>query len=203
MLGDHLGQDGVATRAHVGRGDEQHVSPVVVELDGDRAHVDAGDARTLHGHGNAGGAHLAVAHVAHGELLFPAEHVAAVLHAAVQGAGVGHLAEIGRHGHALAHHVLLAQLNRVATQLRRQLVDGGFHGELALRGTEAAVRARRLHVRVHHVGVELERLKRAGIERDGLVTGQADRGPAVLAVGARIRQRGHPKRADAAVAVRA
>ena len=44
MLGDHLGQDGVATRAHVGRGDKQHVSPVVVELDSDRAHVDAGDA---------------------------------------------------------------------------------------------------------------------------------------------------------------
>ena len=119
MLGDHLGQDGVAARAHVGRGDEQHISPVVVELDGDRAHVDAGDARTLHGHGNAGCAHLAVAHVANGELLLPAEHVAAVLHATVQGAGVGDLVEVGGHGHAFAHHVLLTQLHRVAAQRSR------------------------------------------------------------------------------------
>ena len=44
MLGDHLRQNGVAACAHVRRADDQHVCAVVVELDGDRAHVNAGNA---------------------------------------------------------------------------------------------------------------------------------------------------------------
>ena len=79
MLCDHLGQNGVAARSHVGRADDQHIGPVVVQPDGDRPRVNAGDARALHGHAHARSANLAVAHVAHGILRLPVEHVAAVV----------------------------------------------------------------------------------------------------------------------------
>ena len=202
MLCDHLGQNGVAARSHVGRADDQHIGPVVVQPDGDRPRIDAGDARALHGHAHARSANLAVAHVAHGVLRFPVEHVAAVVQAPVERARVGHLVEIGGHGHSLAQHVLLAQPDRVAAQHLGELVHRGFHGELALRRPEASVRARGLHVRVHHVGRELERLQRTRVQGDGLMPGQTDRGPAVLAVRARIRQRRHVERADTPVVVR-
>ena len=203
MLGDHLGQNGVAARAHVGGADDQHVRAVVVELDGDRAHVDAGNARALHRHGHARSANFAVAHVAHGVFRFPVEHVGAMLQAAVERARVGDFAEVRGHLHAFAHHILFAQLNGVAAELFGQFVHGGFNGELALRGAEASVGARRLHVRVHHVSGEFERFERSGVQRNGLMAGKADRRPAVLAIGARIRQRGHAERANAAVVVRA
>ena len=108
MLGDHLRQDGVAARAHVGRADEQHIRAVIGHFDGDRPHVHARDAAALHGHGNARGAHLAVAHIAHGILRFPVEHGAAMLHAAIERARIGHFAVVRQHRHALAHHVALA-----------------------------------------------------------------------------------------------
>ena len=79
MLGDHLRQDGVTACSHVGRADDQHIGPVIVQPDGDRPRIDAGDARALHGHAHARSANLAVAHVAHGVLRFPVEHVAAVV----------------------------------------------------------------------------------------------------------------------------
>ena len=79
VLGDHLGQNGVAARPHIRRADDQHVSSIVVQPDGDRPRVNTGDARALHGHAHARSANLAVAHVAHGVFRFPVEHLAAVV----------------------------------------------------------------------------------------------------------------------------
>ena len=203
MLGDHLGQNGVAARSHVGRADDQHIGPVVVQPDGDRPRVNAGDARALHGHGHTRSANLAVAHVAHGVFRFPVEHLAATVQAAIERTGVGHLVEVGGHGHALTQHVLLAQPDRVAAQHLGELVHRGFHGELALRRPETTVRARGLHVRVNHVGRELERFQRTRVQGDGLVPGETHRRPTMLAVRARVRQRRHVERADAPVVVRA
>ena len=203
MLGDHLRQDGVAARSHVGRADDQHIGPVIVQPDGDRPRIDASDARALHGHAHARSANLAVAHVAHGVLRFPVEHLAAVVQAAIERTCVGHLVEVGGHGHALAQHVLLAQPDRIAAQHLGELVHRGFHGELALRRPETTVCARGLHVRVNHVGRELERFQRTRVQRDGLVPGEAHRRPAVLAVCARVRQRRHVERTDAPIVVRA
>ena len=203
MLGDHLGQNGVAARPHVGRADDQHVSSIVVQPDGDRPRVNTGDARALHGHAHARGANLAVAHVAHGVFRLPVEHLAATVQAAIERTCVGHLVEIGGHGHALAQHVLLAQPDRVAAQHLGELVHRGFHGELALRRPETTIRARRLHVRVNHVGRELERFQRTRVQGDGLVPGETHRRPTMLAVRARVRQRRHVERADAPIVVRA
>src|SRR5699024_4706228 len=82
-LGGHLGQDGVAAGAHVGRSDDQVVGAVLGELDGGGAHVHVGDTRSLHGHGYAGGPHFAVSHIPDRVFFLPVEHLAAVLHTAV------------------------------------------------------------------------------------------------------------------------
>ena len=203
MLGDHLRQDGVAACSHVGRADDQHIGPVIIQPDGDRPRIDASDARALHGHAHARSANLAVAHVAHGVFRFPVEHLAATVQAAIERTCVGHLVEVGGHGHALAQHVLLAQPDWVAAQHLGELVHRGFHGELALRRPETTVRARGLHVRVNHVGRELERFQRTRVQGDGLMPGETHRRPTMLAVRARVRQRRHVERADAPVVVRA
>ena len=201
VLGDHLGEDGVTARAHVGCADGQHVRAVVVEPDGGRSRIDARDAGALHGYGDARSADLAVAHVAYGILGLPVEHFTAMLQAAVKGARVGDLAVVGRHGHALAHDALLAQCNGVHAQRLCQLVYCGLHGKLTLRGAETAVGARGLHVRVDHVGRELVRLQRAGVQGNRLMASESHCGPAMLAIGTGVGERVHVQGADAAVLV--
>ena len=202
-LGGHLGQDRVAAGAHVRRADDQVIGAVLAQLDRRRTDVDARNAGPLHRHGHARGAHLAVAHVAHRVFFIPVENAAAVLHAAVQRAGVGHLAVIGGHRHALAHHVFVAQHSRVHVQLFGQLVDDGLQRIDALGRAVAAVSPGRLVVRVHNVIAEPVRLQPARVQRDGLVARKPDRRRPVLAVSAGVGKRVQVDAADAPVVVRA
>ena len=165
-LGNHLREDRVAAGAHIRRADNQVVAAILVQFDRRGAHVHVGDTGTLHPHRHACRAHLAVAHVAHGVLFIPVKHLAAVRHAAVQRAGVGHLVIVGGHEITFSYHAALADDGRINAQLLRQLADGGFQSKDALRRAIAAVRARRLMVGVHHVVGKAVRLQRPRVHRD-------------------------------------
>jgi len=47
----HLGQDGIAARAHVGGSDHQCVKPVILKADFHRSRINIGDTGALHGNG--------------------------------------------------------------------------------------------------------------------------------------------------------
>ena len=171
MLSDHLGKNGVTARAHIGSTNKHHERTVIVQLDGNRTDIDAGNARTLHGHAYTSSAHFAITHFTYWVLCFPIKQFSATLHAAIERAGISNLAIVSRHGHALTHHVLLANGDRIYAQLFSKFVHRGFNSELTLRRAKATICTRRLHIRVHHISGELEGFERPRIQRDGFVTG--------------------------------
>ena len=197
----HLGQNGIAAGAHVGSADEQVVGAVLAELDSGGANVHVGNTAALHGHGHAGGPNLAVPHIPDGVLFLPAEHLPAVLHAAIQGAGVGSLAVVSGHDHAFFDHVFVTNDGGVNAQGFRQFVDHGLHGEDALGGAVAPIGACRLQIGVDHVVAKAVGLQGAGVQGDGLVAGQAYGGGAVLAVSAGVGQGVQVENPDFAVLV--
>ena len=169
MLSDHLSKDGIAARAHIGGTNKHHKRAVVVQFDRNRTNIDAGNARTLHGHAHASSAYLAIAHFAYRVLRFPIKQFSATLHTAIERARIGNLAIVSRHGHTLANHVLLANGDRIHAQLFGKFVHGGFDSELTLRRTKATICTRGLHIRIHHISGEFESFKRSRIQRNGFV----------------------------------
>ena len=115
------------------------------------------------------------------DLFIPADHLPHALDAAVQRAGVGGLAVIGRHDHALTHHVLHAQVNGVAAERIGQLIDDRLDRKDSLGRAIATISAGRHDVGINDVIAEAEGFLIARIEWDGLMAGQADCRWAVLA----------------------
>ena len=147
----HLGQDGITTRSHVCRSDGQRIIAVLVELDGSRAHIHAGDPGALHCHGDADTPYLSVSHIPAGKFFLPADHLRRAHQTLIQGTACRRLTVIGRHHISLAHHVLEPQLHRIHMELLRQLVHGRLHGKDPLGGAVAPVGSRRHHVGIHHI----------------------------------------------------
>ena len=112
LLGGNLRQDGVDAHAVIGGAGRNRNEAVLFQAHVDAGDVHVGDARALHGERAAQGAH-AVAQVHGQRLVAPADHVHRAQQAAVERAGVELLVVVLRHGLALAHHILEAQVGGV------------------------------------------------------------------------------------------
>ena len=185
-LRSHLGQDGIAASSHVCCSDGQRIVSVLIELDGSRAHVHAGDPGALHGHGDADTPHLSISHVPAGEFFLPADHLRCTHQTLIQGTACRCLTVIGRHHISLTHHIFETQLHRIHVQLFRQLVDCRLHGKDPLGGSVAPVGSRRHHVGIDHV-VGKPVSPGSTVQRNGLMAGKSHSRGAVLAICSSIR----------------
>ena len=187
LLGGNLRQDRVDAHAVIGGAGADGYEAVLFQAHVDAGNVHVGDARALHGERAAQGAH-AVAQVHGQRLVAPADHVHRAQQAAVERAGVELLVVVLRHGLALAHDVLKAQVGGVHVQHVGELVDGALHGKLALGGTVATIRAATVGIGVDGVPAKAARLH-VVVDGQALVARKADRRGGMLAIGAGVGQR--------------
>ena len=197
LLGGNLRQDRIDAHAVIGSAGADSNEAVLFQ-----AHVDAGDihvgnARPLHGKRTAQSTH-AVAQVHGQRLVAPTDHVHRTQQATVERAGVELLVVVLRHGLALAHDVLKAQVGRVHVQHVGELVDGALHGKLALGGTVAAIRAAAVGIGVNGIPAKAARLHMV-VDGQALVARKANRRCSVLAVRAGVGQRVQVDGRDGAV----
>ena len=197
LLGGNLRQDRVDAHAVIGGAGADGNEAVLFQAHVDAGDVDIGDARALHGERATQGAHT-VAQVHGQRLVAPADHVHRAQQAAVECAGVKLLVVVLRHGLALAHDVLKAQVGGVHVQHVGELVDGALHGKLALGGTVAAIRAAAVSIGVDGVPAKAARLHMV-VDRQALVARKADSRGSVLAVRAGVGQRVQVDGRDGAV----
>ena len=183
-----LGQNGVASRAHIRCPDEQLIAAVLPQFHRGGANVNIGDAGALHGHCHTRRPDFAAAHLPHRVFLLPVKHLSAMLHAAVQRTGIGGFMIIGRHHHALPHHIPVPDHRGVHAQFLRQFVHCGFQGKNSLGGAVSPIGPCRHGIGVNHIIAETVRFQAAGVQGNGFMSGQSHRGRPVLAVGAGIGQ---------------
>ena len=197
LLGGNLRQDRVDAHAVIGGAGTDGNEAVLFQAHVDAGDIHVGDARALHGERAAKGAH-AVAQVHGQRLVTPVDHVHRAQQAAVERAGVELLVVVLRHGLALAHNVLKAQVGGVHVQHVGELVDGALHGKLALGGTVATIRAATVGIGVDGVPAKAARLHMV-VDGQTFVTRKADRRGGMLAIGAGVGQRVQVDGRDGAV----
>ena len=197
LLGGNLRQNRIDAHAVIGGAGADGNEAVLFQAHVDAADIHVGDARALHGERAAQGAH-AVAQVHGQRLVAPTDHVHRAQQAAVERARVELLVVVLRHDLAFAHDVLKAQIGGVHVQHVGELVNGALHGKLALGGTVATIRAAAVGIGVDGVPAKAARPHMV-VNRQALVTRQANRRGGVLAVRAGVGQRVQVDGRDGAV----
>ena len=197
LLGGNLRQDRVDAHAVIGGAGTDGNEAVLFQAHVDAGDVHVGNTRALHGERAAQGAH-AVAQVHGQRLVAPTDHVHRAQQAAVERAGVELFVVVLRHGLALAHDVLKAQVGGIHVQHVGEFVDGALHGKLALGSTVAAIRAAAVGVGVDGVPAKAARLH-VVVDGQALVARKPDRRGGMFTIGAGVGQRMQVDGRDGAV----